>query len=279
MLLNAPPQDHGCAPAAYWFSEADAWNVKCDYAVAEWKLDDDVVVSMRRWAGELDGEVFINQMQETATDDKGVRSETRPFIFGLCPKRTLAKLRELLHNGALLCDATFCAFLWFCHTVWHGLSARPCPAARGARPDRVWCALPLPTPAPHAALNAQRYHVTTLMVIDEHNHGLPIAHVIHSSATADTMVQVFNALREFVGVDIQPKFILVDDCKAEIAAIQACAWGIKGCNVALCNWHVKRSWLKNLIAKVGGKEKYSLRIEIFGALQELQSITVGAPRK
>jgi hypothetical protein len=128
-----------------------------------------------------------------------------------------------------------------------------------------------------AALVAERFPVTTLMLIDKHNHGIPVAHVIHSDSKADTMVQVFNALREFVGVEFTPKFILVDDCDAEIAAIRACAWGIKGCKVALCNWHVKRSWLKNLITKVGGKDKYELRLEIFDALQGLQSIKVCAP--
>jgi len=125
-----------------------------------------------------------------------------------------------------------------------------------------------------AALNAQRFPVTTLMVIDEHHHGLPVAHIIHSSSSADTMVQVFNALRDFVGVQYQPKFIIVDDCDAEIAAIEECVWGIKGCKVALCNWHVKRAWLVNLIKKLPGKPKRDTRLEIFDALQDIQGIKV-----
>jgi hypothetical protein len=142
--------------------------------------------------------------------------------------------------------------------------------ARGVRGARVLTCRPWAG----AGLNAQRFPVTTLMIIDEHNHGLPVAHIIHSKSDADTLVQIFNTLRERVGAELCPKFILIDDADTEIAAVRACKWGIDGCKVALCVWHVKRAWLVNLITKVPTKEKHGRRLEMFDALQDIQNILV-----
>ncbi len=132
-------QEHTCAPSDYWFSESDAWNIKSEFACLEWKLHPNVLDSLDLWAQELtrDGEVFINQSQQTGTDATGKLVETRPFIFGLCPKSTLALMRELLADGTLICDATFCA----CACM------RLCSCGSDARVCVV--------PSPHALLRSQ----------------------------------------------------------------------------------------------------------------------------
>jgi hypothetical protein len=104
--LNA--QDRAAAPPAYWFSEADAWNVKLERASMDWKAAASVEESLARWKEELGDDVFMYQEQETAEDADGNRYETRPFIFGILPKSTLPLLREALRKGTTLqCDATF----------------------------------------------------------------------------------------------------------------------------------------------------------------------------
>lgn len=122
-------------------------------------------------------------------------------------------------------------------------------------------------------MNAQRFHLSTLMIHDTvADVNVPFAHVIHSSAKADVLTPVINAIGERVGKDLIPAWVLMDDCDAEQAAVEASYWGIKGCKVALCIWHVKRAWLLNILKWFPGKENYDLRIVVFNALQELQEV-------
>ena len=123
-----------------------------------------------------------------------------------------------------------------------------------------------------AGLNAQRFPVTTLMLNDESDHGVPVAHIIHSSGTANLLTEVINALSKHVGAHLVPKFVLVDDADTEIAAVQASNWGIKGCKVALCIWHVKRAWLKNVITKLPTAKNYGKRAALYDALSNLQRV-------
>jgi len=122
-----------------------------------------------------------------------------------------------------------------------------------------------------------RFPLCTIMVKDKTDHGVPVAFIITSSGSSDVYTTVLDELRLHVGVDIQPKYILVDDAAAEISAIQRCEWGRLGAKVALCTWHVKRSWLKNLISKVKGKSAAvatQLRVELLKALGNIVSAEV-----
>ena len=91
------------------------------------------------------------------------------------------------------------------------------------------------------------------MANDELDHGLPFAHIIHSSGTAATLARAFDVVAGVLGPAVQPIALLMDDADPEINAAKACVWGKKGAEVSLCNWHVKRAWIKNLITKVSGK--------------------------
>ena len=105
------------------------------------------------------------------------------------------------------------------------------------------------------------------------NVNIPFAHVVHSSARSDVLKPVLNSIGEHIGKDLIPKWVLVDDSDAEIAAVEASYWGLHGCKVALCVWHVKRAWLINIIKCFPGRENYNKRVEVFAALQALQAIT------
>ncbi len=254
------PQDRGSAPADYWLSESDCWNMKGDFNVGVWKLDGCVVTSLKRHAEKYNEEVFLIQEQETRELPDGSRVETKAFIFALCPKATLKIARARLHGGCVFFDATFGAHARLrahaCAPRATCANACTCPASRGGV----------------AGLNAQRYSVSTLMLLDEHKHGLPFAHVIHSSSTTDVLTDVINALSKHMGEELVPKFVLVDDADNEIGAVRASHWGIKGCKVALCIWHVKRSWLKNVIAKLPGTKNHEERRKLFGACGALQLV-------
>ena len=117
----------------------------------------------------------------------------------------------------------------------------------------------------------------TIMVKDKTDHGVPVAFIITSSGSTGVYKDVLNSLREHVGVDIQPLYILVDDAIAEINAIEQCEWGRHGARVALCTWHVKRSWLKHLVIKVRDKSAtvtLKLRSDLLEALGKIVSAEV-----
>ena len=122
-----------------------------------------------------------------------------------------------------------------------------------------------------------RFPMCTIMVKDKTDHGVPVAFIITSSGSTGVYKDVLNSLREHVGVDIQPLYILVDDAIAEINAIEQCEWGRHGARVALCTWHVKRSWLKHLISKVKDKSAavaLKLRSALLEALGKIVSAEV-----
>lgn len=72
--------------------------------------------------------------------------------------------------------------------------------------------------------NKYKFHLTTLMVIDDQNHGIPVAFILHSNASADTMVKALDAFAEQVGVENGPSVVIMDDAAAEISAVKASKW-------------------------------------------------------
>ena len=252
------PQEPNAAPPDYWLSEEDVHNIKAEWNSHKWKLDPNPTLSLQMWRHEHTDEVIYFQAQQTELRG-GERVETVPFIFILVPRKTLDLARKCLRaRPVLLCDATFgtphAAALPRAYTL--GLTCMRAP--RGGA----------------AGLNAQRFPVTTLMAVDEHAHGLPVVHAVHSASNADVFVTIFNAVRDCLGHDIKVKYVVTDDCPSELAGVAACQWGIKdGCKSALCAWHVKRAWLVNLLKLVKGPENKDLRNHIFRTLNVIQGLT------
>ena len=102
--------------------------------------------------------------------------------------------------------------------------------------------------------NTWRYPLTTFMAIDEEGKGYPVAWALHSGEDKNTYLLILDKLAERMGPEFCPSVLLIDDSCAEIAAFQSSIWRQRGTIVALCIWHVKRSWLKKMIAVVPEKE-------------------------
>jgi len=117
--------------------------------------------------------------------------------------------------------------------------------------------------------NKWKFPLTTFMVVDENNHGVPVAWAIHSAEDSGTILHCFDALAiktKEMKPNFVPREVLIDDAAAEILAQTNSIWGKAGVPYKLCIWHVKRSWLKNVIWKV----KDVLRRKII--FKELQAI-------
>lgn len=179
-------------------------------------------------------------------------------MLGLCDPVQKAMMREYGNNGTIHMDETF-----------------------GARPFLAATSLSL-IPAVAAGSNNLRYPLCTIMATDKTGHGVPVAFIITSSSSAETYATVLDSYRQHVGTDIRPTYILVDDAAAEIGAIKQCEWGKEGTLVALCTWHVKRSWLKALISKVRGKDAVtskSARVQLLKSLGRIVEAKVLPPQR
>ena len=72
--------------------------------------------------------------------------------------------------------------------------------------------------------NKYKYHLTTLMVVDDHNHGVPVGWILHSNASAQTIKKALNALADNVGMEYRPAIVVMDDAIGEINAVEASKW-------------------------------------------------------
>lgn len=102
--------------------------------------------------------------------------------------------------------------------------------------------------------NHWRFSLTTFMILDEERKGYPVAWALHSNEDKNTLEIILNELAEQLGPDFYPSVLLIDDALAEIAAFESCTWAARGTILALCIWHVKRSFAKNMILKVQLKD-------------------------
>lgn len=109
--------------------------------------------------------------------------------------------------------------------------------------------------------NHWRFPLTTFMVMDEDGHGYPVAWALHSGENKSTYLLILDKLAERMGPNFWPSVLLIDDACAEIAAFQSSVWHSRGTILALCIWHVKRSWLKKLISVVREKETRQLMMD------------------
>jgi hypothetical protein len=72
--------------------------------------------------------------------------------------------------------------------------------------------------------NKWKYCLTTLMVITKSGFGIPVAWIIHSSNSAQTMGKALDALGAVMGAEFRPSVMIIDDAAAEISAVQGSNW-------------------------------------------------------
>ncbi|XP_016657057.1 uncharacterized protein LOC103308233 [Acyrthosiphon pisum] len=109
------------------------------------------------------------------------------------------------------------------------------------------------------------FQLTTLLVVDEFGAGCPVAFCISNRIDSVAMSRFFLSVKEKVGF-ISTKILMSDDTTTYINA-----WSNIMSNPQhhlLCNWHVDRSWRKNLI-KIKSLTKQS---EVYKACRTLMEI-------
>ncbi|KAH9299293.1 hypothetical protein KI387_030975, partial [Taxus chinensis] len=116
-----------------------------------------------------------------------------------------------------------------------------------------------------ATKNPEKFMLYTILAFDNMHNGLPVAWVLMSRATVPDLTLWMRKLVVSAHchmLEWKPNAFMVDDARAEIVAIRE----VFQCEVYLCSWHVRRAWLKNLIAKVKDVET---RQAMFTSLGEI----------
>jgi hypothetical protein len=72
--------------------------------------------------------------------------------------------------------------------------------------------------------NKWKFALTTIMVVNDQNHGVPVAFFVHSSQSADTIKRCLEALATRLGDGFMPSVMVIDDAAAEIAAVRESVW-------------------------------------------------------
>ncbi|KAH9328046.1 hypothetical protein KI387_000154 [Taxus chinensis] len=116
-----------------------------------------------------------------------------------------------------------------------------------------------------ATKNPKKFMLYTILAFDNMHNGLLIAWVLISRATIPDLTLWMRKLVVSAHchmLEWKPNAFMVDDAHAKIVAIRE----VFQCEVYLCSWHVRRAWLKNLIAKVKDVET---RQAMFTSLGEI----------
>ena len=71
--------------------------------------------------------------------------------------------------------------------------------------------------------NKWKFALTTIMVVNDQGHGVPVAFFVHSSQSAATIQSCLEALADRLGAD-RPSVMVIDDAAAEIAAVRESVW-------------------------------------------------------
>lgn len=83
------------------------------------------------------------------------------------------------------------------------------------------------------------FELTTLLVVDEYEEGIPVAFFCSSSVNSDNLKVFFNCVKEAVG-EVKPRSFMSDDAPAFYNAWVAVMGSVD--KRLLCSWHVDRAW-------------------------------------
>lgn len=72
--------------------------------------------------------------------------------------------------------------------------------------------------------NKYKFCLSTLMVINDKNKAIPVAWMIHSSQSEQSMKLMLDKLAVHMGEDFKPSVVIVDDAQAEINAVKHGIW-------------------------------------------------------
>ena len=110
--------------------------------------------------------------------------------------------------------------------------------------------------------NMYDFLLVSVMVIDEHGEGIPVAWAISNHEDTSTLVHFLTTVKSRVG-DIKPTLFMSDDAEAFFNAWQG-AFGVhKETQKLLCTFHVDRAWRKNLSEHTKDKQEMAITFGLY----------------
>ncbi|GFQ69698.1 MULE domain-containing protein [Trichonephila clavata] len=100
-------------------------------------------------------------------------------------------------------------------------------------------------------LNSYDFNLYSVVVVDEHKNGIPVAFCFSNKSSEDVFRIYFSAIKNAVDI-IETTTFMTDDAPAFYNATSYVMGTVK--NVLLCAWHVTRNWHQNL-NKIKNPEK------------------------
>ncbi|GFR32476.1 MULE domain-containing protein [Trichonephila clavata] len=113
-------------------------------------------------------------------------------------------------------------------------------------------------------LNSYDFNLYSVLVVDEHKNGIPVAFCFSNKSSEDVFRIYFNAIKNAVGI-IETTTFMTDDAPAFYNAWSYVMGTVK--NVLLCAWHVTRNWHQNL-NKIKNPEKRKIVNKALKAVKE-----------
>ena len=118
-------------------------------------------------------------------------------------------------------------------------------------------------------MNTYEFQLTTLLAIDEHGEGFPVAFCYSNSVDERTMTVFLEVVRDALGQPLRDVVLMTDDAEVYSNAWK-CVMGEPAFRL-LCTWHVDRAWRRNLNKIKGDMQLKSSVYKTARALLELTS--------
>ncbi|GFW48622.1 MULE domain-containing protein [Trichonephila clavipes] len=113
-------------------------------------------------------------------------------------------------------------------------------------------------------LNSYDFNLYSVLVVDEHKNGIPVAFCFSNRSTEEVFRIYFSAIKNAVG-KIETTTFMTDDAPAFYNAWSYVMGTVK--NVLLCAWHVTRNWHQNL-NKIKNPEKRKIANKALKAVKD-----------
>ncbi|KAG0444193.1 hypothetical protein HPB47_014062 [Ixodes persulcatus] len=107
--------------------------------------------------------------------------------------------------------------------------------------------------------NEYDFQLTTLMVVDEFNAGVPVAYLISNKVDSPTMQKFFEAIESKIG-KVHCKVFMSDDAPAYINAWRSVMPEPE--KRLLCAWHVDKNWRKRIDGVQGELNQLALYMQL-----------------
>ena len=115
--------------------------------------------------------------------------------------------------------------------------------------------------------NAYDFQLTTLLALDEHGEGFPVAFCYSNHVNEQHMIAFLSVVKDAVGHTLADVMLMTDDAEVYYNAWTAIMGEPAG--RLLCSWHVDRAWRKNLSRVNGDSELKAIIYKLVRVLMEV----------